>query len=57
VSVATLTGTHRGEYLGKAPTGRTIAVRMAQVMKSRDGLISERWGSTDQLGIVEQLRG
>jgi predicted ester cyclase len=56
VSVATLTGTHRGEYLGQAPTGRTIAVRMVQVMKFRDGLISERWGSTDQLGIVQQLR-
>lgn len=57
VSVATITATHTGEYRGIAPTGHRISARMVQVMKFRDGRMSERWGSTDQLGIVAAIGG
>lgn len=50
-----LTGTHQGEFLGLAPTGRTIQVRGVQIGRFRDGLLVERWGSSDQLGILQQL--
>lgn len=56
VAVAyTLTGTHQGEFLGVGPTGRAIEVRGVQIARFRDGQIVERWGSSDELGILQQL--
>jgi len=51
----TLTGTHQGDFLGVAATGRSIGVRGVQVGRFADGKIVERWGSSDELGILEQL--
>jgi steroid delta-isomerase-like uncharacterized protein len=50
-----LTGTHEGDFQGIAPTGKRIEARAAQVARFSDGKIVERWGSTDELGIVRQL--
>ncbi len=55
VTVMNLSGTHTGEYLGHAPTGKRFTVRNVQVLGFRDGKASDRWGSTDELGILEQL--
>jgi steroid delta-isomerase-like uncharacterized protein len=56
VSLAyTITGTHRGEFLGVPPTGRRISARGVQIARFEDGKIVERWGSSDQLGILEQI--
>ena len=55
VTVMELSGRHTGEFLGHAPTGRTFSVRNVQVARFRDGRMIERWGSTDQLGILQQL--
>ncbi len=51
----TVTGTHEGEFLGVEPTGRTISARGVQIARFRDGQIVERWGSSDELGILQQL--
>ena len=50
-----VSGTHKGEFLGHAPTGRRFEVRGVQVGRMEDGLMVERWGATDILGIVTQL--
>lgn len=50
-----LEGTHEGDFQGIAPTGKRIQARAAQVARFSDGKIVERWGSTDELGIVKQL--
>lgn len=50
-----VSGTHEGDFQGVAPTGRRIEARAAQVARFADGKIVERWGSTDELGIVRQL--
>jgi len=50
-----LSGTHTGEYLGYAPTGRRFEVRSLQISKFEDGKCVERWGATDILGILTQL--
>jgi steroid delta-isomerase-like uncharacterized protein len=50
-----LTGTHDGEFNGIAPTGKTINVRGMQISKFADGKMVERWGSSDELGILKQL--
>jgi len=56
VSLAyTLTGTHQGDFNGIAPTGRAIEVRGVQIGRFQDSKIIERWGSTDELGILAQL--
>lgn len=51
----TLTGTHRGEFHGIAATGNTIEVRGVQIGRFDNGQIVERWGSSDELGILTQL--
>jgi len=51
----TLSGTHRGDFNGLAATGKTIEVRGMQIGRFEDGQIVERWGSSDELGIMKQL--
>ncbi len=51
----TLTGTHKGDFNGIAPTGNTIEVRGVQIGRFQNGQIVERWGSSDELGILKQL--
>jgi steroid delta-isomerase-like uncharacterized protein len=50
-----LSGTHEGEFMGYAPTGRHFDVRSLQVGRFENGKIAERWGSTDIFGILTQL--
>ena len=51
----TLTGTHNGPFQGHGATGKTIKVRGVQISKFADGKLVERWGSSDELGIMTQL--
>ncbi len=52
----TLSGTHQGEFMGVASTGRTVRARGCQVGRFEDGKLVERWGSSDELGILKQLQ-
>lgn len=49
-----LTGTHKGAFLGVKKSGNSVQVRGVQVARFRGGKIVERWGSTDELGILQQ---
>ena len=51
----TITGTHRGTFQGIAPTGKKIHARGVQIARFERGKIVERWGSSDELGILKQL--
>jgi steroid delta-isomerase-like uncharacterized protein len=51
----TITGTHKGTFLGFAPTGKQVKVRGMQISKFDNGKLVERWGSSDQLGMLQQL--
>ncbi len=51
----TLTGTHQGEFMGIAPTGNKVEVNGIQIGRFENGQIVERWGSSDELGILRQL--
>ncbi len=51
----TLSGTHEGEFHGIPATGNRIEVRGVQIGRFVDAQIVERWGSTDELGILRQL--
>ncbi len=51
----TISGTHEGEFQGIAPTGQRISARGVEIVKFRDGKLIERWGSSDEVGILTQL--
>lgn len=51
----TVTGTHEGEFQGVAPTGKRFSVRGCQISRFQNGMLVERWGSSDELGIMQQL--
>lgn len=55
ITATQLSGTHIGDWLGHPATGERFSVRSVQVMRMVDGRIVERWGSTDTLGILQQL--
>lgn len=50
-----ISGTHEGEFMDIKPTGKKIKVRGMQISRFEDGLMVERWGSSDELGILKQL--
>jgi predicted ester cyclase len=50
------TGTHRGEYLGYAPTGKRVTFNSTDIMRVKDGLFIEHWGAADLYGLSQQLR-
>jgi steroid delta-isomerase-like uncharacterized protein len=49
------TGTHRGPFMGVAPTGRRITFRGIETLRIEDGLIAERAGEWDGIAILQQL--
>ena len=57
----TMTGTHRGAFVGIPPTGRNIAVDGITILRFMSGKCVERWSSVDmyawlvQLGAVQPL--
>jgi predicted ester cyclase len=58
VAVATtFTGTHEGELMGMAPTGRRVAVTGVDIVRVADGKIAEHRGLTDIVGLMSQLAG
>lgn len=55
VSRNTVTGTHRGEYLGLAPTGRSVTYNEIFIFRLADGRVAETWGVVDVLSQMRQL--
>lgn len=51
----TASGTHRGELMGVAATGRVIVLRGIQMFRIENSMIVERWGRLDELGLLRQL--
>jgi predicted ester cyclase len=55
VSYGRSTGTHRGEYFGIPPTGRSFDVPTFGILRFANGQAVERWGMSDNLGMMRQL--
>jgi steroid delta-isomerase-like uncharacterized protein len=49
------TGTHRGAYLGAAPTGRAMRFAGIEIIRVAEGRIVERWGEWDGMDLLLQL--
>lgn len=52
---STMTGTHRGELMGIAPTGREVTVQLVDIIRVERGKFAEQWGGPDMLDLVRQL--
>lgn len=48
-------GTHRGDFLGVAPTGRRVYFETVDVMRVCDGKITEHWGVANLYSLIQQL--
>lgn len=50
------TGTHEGDFLGMAATGRSVDVQLIDITRfGDDGLAREHWGVFDALAMMQQL--
>ncbi len=48
-------GTHKGMFLGVAPTGRKIHFETVDAMRVHNGKITEHWGVANLLSLMQQL--
>ena len=56
VARVTVTGTHKGEFMGVPPTGTHVEVQLIDIMQfDGAGLVSEHWGVADMLSLMQQL--
>ncbi len=51
----TLTGTHRGDYMGHPPTGRSVTYSEIFIFRFVGGRIAETWGVVDVFSQMKQL--
>ncbi len=55
VSRFRLRGTHQGELMGVAPTGKQITIEGIDISRIEDGKIAEAWVMWDAHGMMEQI--
>jgi steroid delta-isomerase-like uncharacterized protein len=53
----TARGTHDGELMGIAPTGRPVSVTGITIQHLRDGKVVEGWTNWDGMSLLQQLGG
>ena len=51
----TLRGTHKGEHMGIAPTGKELTLTAIAIRRFEGGKIVEEWVETDMLGLMQQM--
>lgn len=51
----TLTGTHKGEFMGIPPTNKKITAWGIEIYRVVDGKFVESWERFDDLGVMQQL--
>ena len=49
------TGTHQGEFMGVAATGKTVEVESIDIIRLEDGRVAEHWGVTDTMSLMQQI--
>jgi steroid delta-isomerase-like uncharacterized protein len=49
------TGTHRGDFMGMSSSGRHIEVQVFDMVRIRDGQVTEHWGLMDAISMMQQI--
>jgi predicted ester cyclase len=55
VGRTTVTGTHRGEYMGIEPTGKSVTYNEIFIFRFVNGQVAEIWGVVDVFSQLQQL--
>jgi predicted ester cyclase len=55
VGRTTVTGTHQGEFMGVAPTGKSVTYNEIFIFRLVDGRIVETWGVVDVYAQMKQI--
>ena len=56
VARVTFTGTHRGDFIGVPPSGKSVSIQVIDIMRFDDsGLVCEHWGVADMLSLMQQI--
>ena len=56
VTRARATGTHQGELMDMPPTGKSVDVKLIDIMQFNDaGMVREHWGLMDMFSMMQQL--
>ena len=48
-------GTHKGEFMGIPPTGKSVSFGEISILRFAEGMNAEFWGQTDSMGMMQQL--
>ena len=51
----TFRGTHRGEFMGVAPTGKEVEMGAMDLFRVAGGKIAETWSNVDMMTMMRQL--
>lgn len=52
---STFHGTHNGDFMGIAPTGKQVTVPVFLIYRIADGKIVQHWMQADSLSLLQQL--
>jgi predicted ester cyclase len=52
-----VTGTHDGEYMGIPASGKRIEIETIDIVRVADGKCVEHCGITDNMSLMQQIRG
>ncbi len=55
VARVTMTGTHKGAFMGMPPTGKKFTITGIDIVRFVNGKAVEHWGNEDDLGMMQQL--
>lgn len=55
VTRKTLRGTHLGPWMGVPPTGKVIDIEVIDILRVKDGKITDHWNQVDRLGLMQQM--
>ena len=50
-----MSGTHHGQRMGAAPTGKQVTTEGICIQRIAEGKIVERWGHVDRLAMAQQM--
>jgi steroid delta-isomerase-like uncharacterized protein len=52
---ATLTGTHKGEFMGVPASDKSFEISSVDIIRVEDGKVAEHWGVTDTMSLMQQI--
>jgi steroid delta-isomerase-like uncharacterized protein len=52
---STWSGTHKGEFMGIPPTGKSVSFGVFDIVRIAGGKVAEHWGQMDNMRMMQQL--